>query len=623
MAKESLEAPSGREQLHFSGALRVIALASVLVSLAACHAGRPTVKPTPTNVEQQRQFQTDMAKVPLPKPGCFEATYPTREWHEVPCKAAPKYPQPPRHGARAQIVGNNNDVSPKVPSGFISNAIGSFDSVTGVTSESGLINNTGATVANAYTLQLNTNFFGSTACAGSPNPGCLGWEQFVFENYGSAGRAYIQYWLIRYNAACPAGGGWNQFSFSGDPDIYCWKNDSGGAVSVPAQPITNLGQMSLSGTVSATGDNVVFSSGGTAYSRAGDNAVNAAAGWNVAEFNVFGDGGGGQANFNSGSAVVVRTRTIYGGASAPTCLAQGFTGETNNLSFGPTAPGSSPPGPALEFDESSAGGATSNCAGATTVGDTHLTTFSGLLYDFQAQGDFILAQAGPDFVVQARQVSGAPTWPNASVNRAVATRLGKTRVALCAAPERVAVDGKPTNLADGQTLSVSGVDVRHTGNAYLVTDETGNSIHAVMNPTWIDVTVGLGTWPTDVHGLLANPNGDVNKLETREGRVLESPREFDDLYRNYGETWRVPPDASLLSDCGQAVEYRIPDAPFSVNDLEPGLRDRARATCTQAGVKEPALLDACTLDVAVIGDERAATVYVGERVPVAVLPRPR
>ena len=75
----------------------------------------------------------------------------------------------------------------------------------------------------------------------------------------------------------------------------------------------------------------------------------------------------------------------------------------------------------------------SNCAAATSVGDTHLTTFNGLLYDFQASGDFVLAQVDPDFVVQTRQVSGAPTWPDASVNSAVATRMGKTKVAVCLA----------------------------------------------------------------------------------------------------------------------------------------------------------------------------------------------
>jgi von Willebrand factor type D domain len=532
----------------------------------------------------------------------------------------PTYPQPPRHGPRPDTVGNDDDIAAQVPTGFIATATGSFDSVTGVTSESGPIGNTGPAVSNAYTLQLNTNFFASTDCAGSPNPSCLGWQQFVFENNGSTGRVYVQYWLIQYDATCPAGAGWNQFSFTGSTDIYCWKNDSMGATSVPAQPITSLGQLSLAGAVSTTGDSATLFAGSTAYSTTGDNAVNAAAGWTTAEFNVFGDGGnsagGGQAGFNSGAAVTVRTKTIDGGKAAPTCMATGFTAETNNLSFGPTSPAASQPGPAVEFDESRAGGASSNCSAATTVGDTHLRTFDGLLYDFQASGDFLLAQTS-GFTVQARQVSGAPMWPNAAVNSAVATQMGSTRVAMCTAPARLMVNGRSTALADNQTLSLpSGVEVFRQGDVYLVVDPGGDSMRAVMNPTWIDVSVGLGTWPTAVRGLLANANGHVTQLETSGGTVLNAPLSFVDLYGRYGTSWRVAPAASLLSACGK-VERGNPAKPFSPSDLDPKTRNLARAICIRAGVKQSALLDACTIDVAVLG-KQAAAAYVGAPAPVAV-----
>jgi hypothetical protein len=108
-------------------------------------------------------------------------------------------------------------------------------------SESGPIGNTGPSIANAYTLQLNMNDFASTACSGSADPAvCRGWQQFVFENDGTSALAYIQYWLKFYNKPCPAGMGWNQFSFTGSTDIYCWKNDSlGSPAGIPAQPITN------------------------------------------------------------------------------------------------------------------------------------------------------------------------------------------------------------------------------------------------------------------------------------------------------------------------------------------------------------------------------------------------
>ena len=333
-----------------------------------------------------------------------------------------------------------------------------------MTSESGQIDGTGPQVADAYTLQLNMNFFATTVL--SAPPGCQGWEQFVFENDGASGTyhtIYIQYWLINYGTTSP-GTGW----IEGPAPTYSsdWYKNSTMASTVPNQPISNLANLSLAGTVSASGDGYFFSTGSTMKAATGDNLVDAAAGWNTAEFCVVGDGKGGEANFNLGSTIVVKTKVIYGGTAPPMCVAEGFTAETNNLSFGPTAPSASPPGPAVEATESSAGGASANCAAATTVGDTHLTTFKGLLYDFQASGEFVLAEVDPDFVVQTRQVSGAPTWPNASVNSAVATRMGKTKVAVCL--DKLTINGKTTDLADGKSLSThDGVDVTRRGNVVL------------------------------------------------------------------------------------------------------------------------------------------------------------
>ena len=176
---------------------------------------------------------------------------------------------------------------------------------------------------------------------------CSAWAQFVFENNNVSHRAFIQYWIIKFDNPCPAGQSWNSITLSGHD--YCWKNNSGGAVSTNAQPVGNFATLSLSGNVTATSDTVTVSDGTTLWARNGDNAVAASSGWTIAEFNVFGDGGnsasGGMASFNAGADIVTRTRIFYGGNAAPNCVAQGFTAETNNLSFGPTAPGGSQPGP--------------------------------------------------------------------------------------------------------------------------------------------------------------------------------------------------------------------------------------------------------------------------------------
>ena len=58
--------------------------------------------------------------------------------------------------------------------------------------------------------------------------------------------------------------------------------------------------------------------------------------WNATEFNVIGDGGGSEAQFNRGSSVKVNIALDDGSSTAPTCQAHdGTTGETNNLTLGP------------------------------------------------------------------------------------------------------------------------------------------------------------------------------------------------------------------------------------------------------------------------------------------------
>jgi hypothetical protein len=366
----------------------------------------------------------------------------------------------------------------------------------------------------------------------------------------------------------------------------------------------------------------------------GDNAVAASTFWTIAEFNIFGYGGdnigGGTSSFNAGASTNARTEIIYGGTNPPNCSAAGFTAEKNNLSFGPTAPMASPPGPAVIFEESIAGGATSDCAAATTVGDTHLTTFNGLLYDFQAAGDFTLAEVDPGFSVQTRQVSGAPVWPDATVNKAVAARFGVTKVAVCVAPPgsnepAVNVNGSLMPVKDGETLELpGGVGLFRQGNVYQMTSEGGDSVRATVNSyngtNWIDVHVGLGRWPSSVHGLIANPNGNMNQIATRDGVVLTNPFSFDDLYHRFADSWRVSGDASMLSACNaeKVIEVGIPKRPFYAKDLEPGIREKAQGVCTAAGVKPGPLFEACTLDVAVIGQDAAAKVFVDAIPPTAV-----
>ena len=74
----------------------------------------------------------------------------------------------------------------------------------------------------------------------------------------------------------------------------------------------------------------------------------------------------------------------------------------------------------------------------------------------------------------------------------------------------------------------------------------------------------------------------------------------------------------MLSVCGRDTEQRVPSRPFYADDLEAGLRQKAQGVCTAAGVKPGPLFEACTLDVAVIGQDAAAKVFVNAIQPGAV-----
>ena len=297
-------------------------VAAVLVS-ACSNAGSPNVPQVAGGTAQLQSWRAAIAHAPTPGEGCYAATYPLNAWKKVACVAAPNRPYIPRSGAGgSQTVGDGNDYA-AVTSTLTSNAVGLFPEVKRLTSE------TDDGSPNVYSIQLNSNFMsGDQACAGANNPSqCLGWLQFVYSSSSHA--AFMQYWLIHYSGGsvhCP--GGW--FSFSTD----CYKNSS--AVSVPQEPVTDLAQMNLSGNAVNGGlDTFVYTDGGNAYSTTGqDSVMYLSEGWTGSEFNIIGDGGGSQADFNAGTKLTVEIDLTDGTNQKPTCKAHdGTTGETNNLNL--------------------------------------------------------------------------------------------------------------------------------------------------------------------------------------------------------------------------------------------------------------------------------------------------
>ena len=307
-----------------------------------------------------------MAHVQQPGRGCYSASYPTLAWHDVKCVAAPKLPLVPAPLTRSAkhagpvAVGDGTDYSAQV-SGLISQATGTFQNVNSGITEEGQPDGSGSEVANSFSLQLNTQFFaGSPACSGSSDPSdCQAWQQFVY-TYEDSSISYIfmQYWLINYDATCPSG--WNT-----DSDD-CYTNSN--AAEVSTLTTSQLGSVQLSGSATSGGNDAVslsLGSGQATTVTADDSMIDLASNWNTTEWGVYGDGGGSAADFGSGTSLEAQTAlTASSGSSAPSCVEEGFTGETNNLNLTSTPALGSESSPTLASEQSNSSSGSASCATA-------------------------------------------------------------------------------------------------------------------------------------------------------------------------------------------------------------------------------------------------------------------
>ena len=270
----------------------------------------------------QKAWRTAIAQAPTPGKGCFTASYPLTSWRQISCVTPPQRAYGPVGGLGPAngTVGNGDDYS-AVTATPTSAATGYFPVVAGLRWE------TGFGAKNLYSLQLNSNLISNDpACAQAANPQtCFAGQQFVYVTISPM--AFMQYWLVNYGGnPCPRG--WQSY-----PNA-CFKNSA--AVPVPKERITELPNMTLSGSAVVNGfDTLTMTTKTKAYRTTGrDKVIDLAKGWYASEFNVFGVGGGSEADFNPGTSLTVRIDLTDGTTDAPVCKPHdGGTGETNNLNL--------------------------------------------------------------------------------------------------------------------------------------------------------------------------------------------------------------------------------------------------------------------------------------------------
>lgn len=351
--------------------IRKLALAATAALALACAAVLPVASAqaaeNPAAVSAAKaSWQSAISHTPEQGSGCYKASYPSLSWHAVACVAAPDIPLVPKvsHASAKhtgpQTVGDGTDYS-AVTSGLLSKAVGTFANVSSGISEKGAVNGSGSQVANSFSLQLNSQFFsGSSACSKASVPAnCLAWQQFVYTfNGGGTGDVFMQYWLIDYAATCPSG--W--YTYSTD----CYTNSS--ATTITAITAAQLATVKLTASaVSGGNDSVSVSVGsGSASTVSGkDTKVGLAGFWNTTEWGVYGDGSGSAANFGTNNTLEAVTTLTSTSSAAPSCVEEGFTGETNNLKLTATPALGTEASPTMGTEQTDGTSSTPSCAVAS------------------------------------------------------------------------------------------------------------------------------------------------------------------------------------------------------------------------------------------------------------------
>ena len=639
----------------------IAAALMLLANMCPCSAQESTQAPPKS--EARETWRKSMINTELPGKGCFTVSYPDAAWHQIPCSTAkPVPPQPPARGKRGgggtPLVGGGGTADFSATTANLYNlAEGTFNSVTpGVSEAANALPGTAGAVADSFSLQINTNTFTNATttglCTGAAVPAlCQGWVQFVFQNDLGAGTCgscvSVWYWLLPYGAACPAG--WT--ADVGDCFI------SSALAPIPAVTISSLSTMTLTGKISGGNDVTILDNNNALTASVSDNTLDLAASWNTTEFNVFGGGGGNEAFFDQpsgaspGTTIVVKTTVDDGTTAAPTCTNASFTGETNNLNLGTCCPyGGATPN--IQFMETNAGH-TATCGATQLLGDPHITTADGTLYNFQGAGEFVSLRDTDGSEIQTRQRPVSTNFIGTdgydglttcvSLNSAVAARVAGHRVTwepnLSGVPDpsglQLRIDGNLTSLgSSGLALGSGGRVVPQAGGALEVDFPDGKTLLAT--PEWwasqsewylnVNINnVGLVSQDTATSGLgIAGSIASGSWLPALPGGASVGPMpgglpaRYDTLYHKFGDAWRVNDKDTLFDYApGKSTatftdrDWPSQKSPCVYHDekpLQPASIEVAQAACRRVG--DLGMRADCVFDVQATGDILFAKTYL-------------
>ncbi len=262
----------------------------------------------------------------------------------------------------------------------------------------------------------------------------------------------------------------------------------------------------------------------------------------------------------------------------------------------------------VEFSDATAGGVLIgdrvDRRGGRWWGDPHLITFDNVSFDFQAEGEFVLARAtaGNPYELQARfkALSSA-----VSVADAVATKIGSDVVSIeiDGNDGEIRINGVETQLNNGTQINVGNGTISRSGRILLIDHGNGDQTEVSVFATFLNASPKPAQTraPGSFEGLLGNNNGTpADDFRLANGTVLLTPIPIDTLYGAFAESWTVAASERILP--GVVTAFDAPDRIITADSLPATLRAQAEAVVAGYGITNELIREAAILDFALTGN---------------------
>jgi hypothetical protein len=500
-------------------------------------------------------------------------------------------------------------------------------------------------------------------------------------NLSNQTEVFIEDWLFNYGVdpgngsnICPAG-----FTDAGPdnkgPGDDCVLNGMATPIDWNASgtgqlPITDLADADVSLSGSATPnetDWATFTYNGEAYNAPMfDSYTDIASIWTQAEFNIVGNYGGAEAQFNDGTAITVKIAFTDTSTSTPACAVNsGTTGESNNLNFVPStasplccASGGNDPwiGFMEVYDTNHTH--TASCGGSSITGEPHVTTVNDVYYNFQAAGEFIALLDSDGTEVQTRQTPIPTLAPGnydpsgmnndglvscLAMNTAVAARVGTHRVTYEPSFSNRDRKGQFDLRIDGKVTTLGAAGVNLGGGAQVKKSAAGGGIEVDFPDGKIVTAIPSGSYDSmqflnvqfEKTGFLSDGEGAAEggiagavpkgswlpALPTGAslGAMPATLHErYATLYSTFGNAWRVigkntlfdyPPGESTATFTN--TKWPVENATTCTIPGQRVVKPVSAAVAEEAcrSVSDASLRASCLFDVQVTGDTGFAETY--------------